>query len=328
MVNWKDPEVALETARIATVVVHVCAGWYIWEFLVSFGFDWEHITRRRPIRWTLIPYFGARYATLCMAIFITVITGVQDTSNCATGWQVVYFCADLSMDMVSLLLVWRVIALWEQNIWISAALGLMWMAELAVPIHAIINIHPIYVEQLSTCSLIQPAFIRYSSLAPMTLDLCSCVLCFIALSRKRGAGLWKVLLSQGLSYFSVIMCFHVPATTLVLVNLNDGMNLGVEIPAVIAIVVCGTRMYRGLIQFNKRDSDIFTLTTTNIGWRRPPPINVNMNRGIVIPAGFVGATTMDPDCENSPSIVSPTSDTGKITMFDKSTEKLPAESIV
>ena len=46
-----------------------------WEYLTTFGFEWNIYTGKRPWRWSYIPYIATR--TLCLSSIIIVIVGVN-----------------------------------------------------------------------------------------------------------------------------------------------------------------------------------------------------------------------------------------------------------
>lgn len=43
-------------------VIYVQLGLTIWEYIVTFPFEWAVWTGRKPFRWPMIAYFGARYS--------------------------------------------------------------------------------------------------------------------------------------------------------------------------------------------------------------------------------------------------------------------------
>lgn len=74
-----------------------------WEFLVSFGFDWDHLARRRPLRWPIIvrprvffflraaeltralqAYLGARYTCLLAVVASFRVSNVFQAINGCT----------------------------------------------------------------------------------------------------------------------------------------------------------------------------------------------------------------------------------------------------
>ncbi|EJD37561.1 hypothetical protein AURDEDRAFT_173418 [Auricularia subglabra TFB-10046 SS5] len=107
MLDWKDP--TIEFHNVVLWVVSVITGIYIWECLVSFDFDWQLLTRRRPFRWTLVPYFIARYGVLWVFIVAACAMNMfSPTKHCTIIWRLIYIGAHASVASASLLLAIRV----------------------------------------------------------------------------------------------------------------------------------------------------------------------------------------------------------------------------
>ncbi|KAH9954610.1 hypothetical protein BGW80DRAFT_1258661 [Lactifluus volemus] len=70
-----SPAYALEIYDNYLKVLHAFVGLYIWEYLTTFGFEWNIYTRKRPWRWSYIPYIATRL--LCLTSLILGIVGVN-----------------------------------------------------------------------------------------------------------------------------------------------------------------------------------------------------------------------------------------------------------
>ncbi|KZV98565.1 hypothetical protein EXIGLDRAFT_298753 [Exidia glandulosa HHB12029] len=225
MINWHDPAVELQVGHTALYLVNLCAGWYLWEFCVSFGFDWEHLMFRRPFRWTLIPYFGTRYACLLSVLVSMRISNViYPINNCTTWWLIIMGTAHTAIALASLLLGLRVVALAQQKLLVGIFLGTLWLGVVGTLVHGAVLIEATYVPQLLACGVTRSEQTRVNFLATSIFDCICLILMFLLLQRARGSGLWKLLLSQGVLYFVVVIAAYVPATVLLMLNLNGGMN--------------------------------------------------------------------------------------------------------
>ncbi|KZV95922.1 hypothetical protein EXIGLDRAFT_734211 [Exidia glandulosa HHB12029] len=122
-------------------------------------------------------------------------------------------------------------------------------------------------------------------LTSFALNLFCLIVAFFYLLQSPSAGIWKLLVSQGVIYLVVILVAYLTPSILLILNLNDGVNYGMQPPSLIALVTCATRMYRSLVQFNTtaQTDDNFSMTTTNIGWHHTR----SQVRSVVIPRGFV-----------------------------------------
>ncbi|KAI0248159.1 hypothetical protein BJV78DRAFT_842058 [Lactifluus subvellereus] len=73
MVNWNDPSVVFNDYLALTKLDHVIAGIYIWETVFTAGFELDVLRGKRPYRWSIWLYLGARYTTLLTVILTLII---------------------------------------------------------------------------------------------------------------------------------------------------------------------------------------------------------------------------------------------------------------
>ncbi|KZV98540.1 hypothetical protein EXIGLDRAFT_832105 [Exidia glandulosa HHB12029] len=353
MVDWHDPTVQMRTARVASFITNVAAGCYIWEFLLAFHFDWEHLTRRRPLRWSVIPYIGTRYTCLFAIVAVFRVSNVfHPEIGCTAWWKFIYISSYTAVALASLLLVIRVVAVSLHSRWVSVALGILWVGQVVALLYGAIKTKGVYMSDIFACNPIRSVEDRYNTFAPLALDIVCLALVTCFVWREQGAGTRGLLIQSGVIYFIIPVLVYLPLAILQALNLNDGMNLLLQVPALITLVTCATRLYREHMDLDRHTLDTLSPNTSTLLFHRPAlsprsttdfphqawhaprqprfPIfpwrrHPEPERGIVVPPSFAGASVDYHERESVPTAVSPNSSRGKITMFKDSTDQLPEQ---
>lgn len=286
MVHWQDPVTLLLCARAFEIFTSICFGLYLWEFLVSFPFDWEHFTLRRPFRWTFCIYFLARYLILLGLIAGVRISNVLNPIDCDTWNHLVYASAHGCFAFSSLLLLMRVTAIAGRNMWLSLFLGTFYLGNVGTLVHGVTVAKAVYIPQLFLCGAANTVASRINVFTSFAFDLTCLITMLVLLMRTHGGDLWTFLVNQGIMYFIVTaVSYLIPAILLVL-NLNDAMNEIPQVAAVTSMAICATRMYRHLSTFDTHNGEAFSLSGPSVRvaagtW--PPPR----------PTGIVGGVSID-----------------------------------
>ncbi|KZV80296.1 hypothetical protein EXIGLDRAFT_781163 [Exidia glandulosa HHB12029] len=198
-----------------------------WEFLVSFWFDKEFFTGKRPFRWTFIVYFLARYLILLGLIAGVRITNAFQPINCVVWNYLVYSCAHACFACASLLLLLRVFAIGQWNRWITIPLGAFYLANVGTLVHTVAMTESEYKAELFLCGASNTVASRINVFTSFVFDLTCLITMLTLLMRERGLGIWKFLVQQGVVYFMVATALYLFSSIFLILNLNDAMN---EIP--------------------------------------------------------------------------------------------------
>jgi len=94
---------------------HTISGLYIWEFFTTLEYEWDVIRGRRPYRWTIWIYSLARVAALFCIILGLILMDSTSPINCQAAMSTNVVLAFLTLSASSLLIVLRVIAIWNKN---------------------------------------------------------------------------------------------------------------------------------------------------------------------------------------------------------------------
>ncbi|KAH9954848.1 hypothetical protein BC827DRAFT_921592 [Russula dissimulans] len=136
MVHFNDPVVLTRDFVALVKFWHAVGGLYIWEFFTTLDYEWSVIRGRRPYLWTTWLYSLTRVATLGAVINGMIGLNTSGPINChlwATSGLIVAYAA---IATASLLIVLRVIAIWNRNKIVSVIAMSAWVANVSCLIHS------------------------------------------------------------------------------------------------------------------------------------------------------------------------------------------------
>lgn len=249
--NWQDPYVLLMSARAFILVVHTIFGVYLWEFLQSLNFDWQFITRRRPLKAASVIYLLARYTMLvALIVGVRICNALSPDINCQRWNYVLHACAYTCVAFTSLLLYIRVVALSARNRFVVVGLGLFYATYWAFVVYGVYHSEAEYVPELFLCAAVKLTAHRLNTIVQFSFDFtCLCVMTYFLLRGHRGGSLWKFLVQQDIVYFLCITSAYLFASVFLIINLNDAVSQAPNVFALLITSVCATRMQRGLAEF-------------------------------------------------------------------------------
>jgi len=176
---------------------HAMSGLFIWEFFTTLDYEWSVIRGHRPYRWTIWVYSLSRVATLIGVVLTLVIMDNTVPINCQplTFFAVVFSL--LSPAAASLLIVLRIIAIWNKNRVVVMTAISMWGIDIAFLIEGAVRFRTAWVPaQLACLPVDTESSLLNLIVAPIT-DIVLLLIMLFGLLRLRHAGGGKV----GLSHF-------------------------------------------------------------------------------------------------------------------------------
>jgi hypothetical protein len=178
-----------------------------------------------------------------------------DTShqiNCSAWIKCVFFFAYLAFVFASGLIVLRIIAIWERNLFVCTISVSGWLAVIGVYIRAIARANAVWDQTENTCVIQNTR----DCIEPITITLVEdFLLLALMLSglRRYGEagmfGLWRFLYNQGLFWLALVTIAEIPPTVFIILNLNDYLNLMFQVPELIMMAVGASRIYRCLADY-------------------------------------------------------------------------------
>ncbi|KAH8107809.1 hypothetical protein BXZ70DRAFT_903259 [Cristinia sonorae] len=251
MVDWNSPAVLQAEGTAFLRLQHVMAGWYFWEYVVSFNFDWKFFSGRQRFRWPMIFYFAGRYCLLFAIIGLLIALDVTEEVRCRPLFGFLQFAGNASVGLASINLAIRTMAIWAQRLSIVIPLVVLILGHWSLIFQGVI-VQTQWVPGngcviISTRSTILSAMFIYS----VVLDFIVLVLAAWKLYDRRGhSQIGKLLFHDGLIYFTVAFFSNIVATTFMLLNLNSVMS------SMFNVVAC--RVVRRLFKFSQRTPEIYT----------------------------------------------------------------------
>jgi len=284
MVNYHNPVTIAQEFMALVKLWHVADGIFIWEFFTTLDYEWGVIRGHRPYRWTIWVYSLARFATL-MAVILNMI-GFDTTTpiNCQAWVTSEVFFAYLALVTSALLIVLRVVAIWNREKVIVVIVMGLWLTDIGFLINGMIRLRSAWSPEANTCVLLNLETTRPNIIASLVTDVVLLLIMLIGLLHVRieASGtfiLGRVLWKQGLVWLLLATVAEVPPSVLMILNMNASLNLMPQTPSMVVVTIAATRLYRSLI--NIYSSDISHENPRGTGCSvselrvRPRPISLN-----------------------------------------------------
>ncbi|KAF9534926.1 hypothetical protein CPB83DRAFT_879194 [Crepidotus variabilis] len=118
MVDWKSPAVIAQCYTAYLKVCNCAFGFFVWEFIKTWDFEWQILTRKRQFKWPLIFYFANRYVYLIHSILLLLFTNSSTAhpwNNCQDLFISLIAFSNLSLGLASANLAIRTLAVWNFN---------------------------------------------------------------------------------------------------------------------------------------------------------------------------------------------------------------------
>ncbi|KAI0299650.1 hypothetical protein B0F90DRAFT_598113 [Multifurca ochricompacta] len=251
MANWHDPVLVLRDYLALIKLDHALSGIYIWETLFTAGFELDVLKGKRPYRWTIWIYLGTRYTTL-LAFIIFFIDTDGPNLPCKPFVVTNFALPYASWAFASLIIVLRVIAIWNRNIFVSLIAVGSWLGGLGLNLWNLTMVESSYNPILETCITLKTHRGLLNVIGILAVDVVLLVTMLIGLLRyahRSSTGIWYLLYQQCIIWLFLAAIAEVPPVVFLSLDLNDpwnGMLIGVEITI---LSIGTTRMYRALSEY-------------------------------------------------------------------------------
>ncbi|KAH9056309.1 hypothetical protein EDB87DRAFT_1260283 [Lactarius vividus] len=258
MTDWKSPAVITAEYIAFIKLCHVMSGILFWEFVMNIGFEYSVFAGKRNFRSSFLLYLGARWCPLFCVITILVGFDSVNRINCQAYVISVFLFANISLASASALIVLRVAAIWKPNKIAISIASAAWLANTGSLIHSIAIVRATWSEGF--CKVTNLPETKSNILVTFINDLVLLALMLTGLlrlenSRQRG-GIWWLLYTQGLVWMIIVVVAQAPITVFILLDLNDPMDLMFQVPALIAMTIGASRVYRGLSDYVHKEANV------------------------------------------------------------------------
>jgi len=261
MVNFRDPFTIASESNEADRFWSFVDGIFIWEFIVTLDYEWSVIRGRRPYRWTIWIYSLTRVATLA-SVVLNIYTIDVTHINCQVTVGLQFVFAYLAFAASSLLIVLRIIAIWNRNRIIVAFATGVWGINITFLIQGVIRFRASWEINneigLGGCVFYLDS-IRLSTVVAFAADTILLLIMLFGLYRLRRhghgglMGLGRLLWNQGVVWLLLVVATELTPTVFILLDLNQLLDLMFQVPWMIAMSIAATRMYRSLSDFLSLD---------------------------------------------------------------------------
>ncbi|KAI0258208.1 hypothetical protein BC834DRAFT_975362 [Gloeopeniophorella convolvens] len=248
MVNWHNPILILKDYLALVKLNHVLSGIYIWETIFTAGFELDVLRGKRPYRWTIWIYLGCRYTGLLSFIFFFIDTDGGKIS--CQPFDVVNFALPYaSWSLASLIIVLRVIAIWDRNVIVSLVTVGAWLCGLGFNVWNLTLVKAEYNAILDTCITVNTHKGLINAIAVLAVDSVLLVTMLIGLLRhvhRSSFGIWYLLYQQCIIWIFLATIAEVPPVVFLILDLNDPFNEMFTAVELVVLSIGAARMYRSL----------------------------------------------------------------------------------
>ncbi|KAH8997695.1 hypothetical protein EDB86DRAFT_897693 [Lactarius hatsudake] len=248
MVNWHDSVLVLRDYLALIKLNHSLAGIYIWETVFTMGFELDVLRGKRPYKWTIWPYLGTRYFGLAAFIVFFVDTDGGKVP-CQPLIVANYALPYVSWAFASLIIVIRVIAIWNRHIIMSSIAIATWLAGLGLNMRNLAMVDASYDPILQTCITLKTHRGLTNAIAVLVVDIVLLVAMLIGLLRhahRSSTGIWYLLYQQCIIWIALAGIAEIPPVVFLILDLNDPWNEMFTGVAITILSIGAARMYRAL----------------------------------------------------------------------------------
>ncbi|VDB87947.1 unnamed protein product [Peniophora sp. CBMAI 1063] len=251
---WNSPlEIIKDEIYLATTV-YVCCGVALWEYCTQFPYEWDVLRRVRRYRWTIWVYSCCR---LCMTISLLFLCiGVANgwlIRSCTASYAIAQAFSYTSTSLASLLIVLRVVAIWDKHRLIMAITYSVWLVGVALNLRDVSLLRASYNPTYKTCAPYDTKQFLPNSIGILGSDSVLLVMMLVGILRHREAPKFSVahlLYRQGVVWLLVASLVEIPVLVFCILDLNAPLSLLLQPVQVVALGICAGRMYRGLMSYS------------------------------------------------------------------------------
>ncbi|KAH9954910.1 hypothetical protein BGW80DRAFT_381003 [Lactifluus volemus] len=253
MVNWTDPVVLFDDYLALIKLDHALAGIYIWETVFTAGFELDVLRRKRPYRWTIWLYLGTRYTALLGFILFLIETDASGSKFPCQPLEIMTFAsAYISWAFASLIIVLRVIAIWNRNVSVSFLATGVWLVGVSLNIYSLTTMEPSYNAFTGNCVILHLHKSLINAAGILVVDVVLLVSMLIGLlqyAHRSSTGIWHLLYQQCIIWLVLAGIAEVPLVVFLILDLNDPWNDMFTGPIIAIMSIGAARMYRSLCQY-------------------------------------------------------------------------------
>jgi len=228
MVNFDNPIVISREFLTVVKLWHVLDGLYIWEYLTTLDYEWSVIRGDRPYRRTIWLYSYMRVATLAAVVNNMVGFDTPQPIDCQLWITFELILAYPAIAAASLLILLRVISIWNRDKIVYAIAVSAWAANVSCLIRGIVQLRGEWSTTTNTCTVPNAIDSKLNIIVTLSTDIVLLLIMLVGLLRWRlevgsTSILIRVLWTQGLNWLFLVTIGHVPPMVFISLNLNGSI---------------------------------------------------------------------------------------------------------
>ncbi|KAI0049953.1 hypothetical protein FA95DRAFT_1603958 [Auriscalpium vulgare] len=237
-------------------LVNVLTGLVLWEIFSTCDYEIDALLGRRPYRWTFWIYFSCRASMVVSLVVLAVSQDFRVATNCTAWHASVYALTYLSLGLASSLILLRVIAVWQRNMFVSTTSFLIWLASIVLNIRYVVILRSVYTPQVGGC--LPRSNPTTNAIGIIASDITLLIIMIVGVLKHRAGeplirwgvrDLWELVWQQGIVWLTVAAIVEVPALVIINLNTKDHWYLIFELITLPTLCISATRMHRTLVEY-------------------------------------------------------------------------------
>ncbi|KAI0052443.1 hypothetical protein FA95DRAFT_1322115 [Auriscalpium vulgare] len=228
MPKHTDPATIGEDLVLLMKLAHLFIGIFVWDLVTTLDFEWSLVVGARPFRWTVWLHTGSRVCALGAAILILASLDATAEIDCKVWVRSEWILGTCAPLLASVLIVLRVVAIWERNKFVVAFVVAATLANIALIIQNFVTAKSEWSPQASTCAIVDPLARRGYVFSICATDIALLVLMLFGLLRWNVSGsrqgIFSLMYKQGFSWMVIVTLSGVPAAIMLILNIDDPWN--------------------------------------------------------------------------------------------------------
>jgi len=240
---------------------HALDSLYLWEFFVTLEYEWSVFRGHRPYRWSIWIYSLTRIATLVAVILNIVGLDVTTVIDCQFWITLELAFGYLAFVTASLLMVLRVIAIWNKNRVVVVIALSVWVINIGFLIQGTARLGSVWDLAQERCVVHNTESNKPNIIVTLITDIILLLIMLVGLLRIRRQGggtfgLGQLLWKQGVIWLLLATFAEVTPVVFISLDLNDPLNLMFQVPSMTIMSIAATRMYRSLSDFASDSTEV------------------------------------------------------------------------
>ncbi|KAI0045190.1 hypothetical protein FA95DRAFT_1607933 [Auriscalpium vulgare] len=264
MLKHTDPVAVVQDTLTLIKLAHLFIGIFIWDLASTLDFEWNVLTGPRPFKWTVWLHSSSRFFGLVSAIMVLLSVDATAKMDCK-AWDITeWFISTLPPLLAVILIIIRIIAIWEKNKFVIAFGVSATLVNVALAIQNMTTANAVWDTDARICSVIDPLLRRNFVFSMCATDIILLGLMISGLRRweltGETRGIFRLIYTQGFVWIVVVTLAEVPPTVMLFLNIDDAWNMTFTVSACFFPVIGATRLYRSLLDYDSaRDLEDFTI---------------------------------------------------------------------